>query len=505
MSRRRAAVALAALGTLPLAACGVQTNAEVVQGDRQAAEARQVREQQDAATVRSRRAALPTRPSGVLAVSTRTGTSMTAHAVEAIRDRGGLTTQTSVAPTDTGFADLCAGRVDLLQAGRRISAAEQAQCEANGLDVGRPITVGYATAVLVTRNGIDIGGDCLTIGGVRALLAQGSTVRNWQQIGFFDRRFAVALNRNSAGVLQALGVRALGRQLGGVALNQFRSDLQPVDTSSDVGAFVAGEDLLERLDRETAAYVRKQADTRRPAQSRAIRTAENAAARRVVAQIERENAARKRRNEAVGDAEALERRNAQRVAAAKRQARREQERVNRRELSRVGRQYRAEHLEAALSDGRLGLVSYPYYEAHADVLRPLEIDPRLRATAGSKPDCRFPSQDTISSLQYPLTIPIYVYGDKRIRQGAAARQLLKTLLDQNARLAAKSDVAGLSLSAIARTRRTLGLAATSGTTTGGGTTTTTTPTPTTPAPAAGGVPGIDSSGAAPGIGGEGTP
>ncbi|WP_210494668.1 hypothetical protein [Patulibacter sp. SYSU D01012] len=504
MSRRHAAAALAALSTLPFAACGVQTNAEVVQGDRQAAEARQVREQQDAATVRSRRAALPTRPDGVLAVSTRTSTSMTAHAVERIHRLGTLTTQTSVAPTDTGFADLCAGRVDLLQAGRRISAAEQAQCEANGLDVGRPVTVGYATAVLVTRNGTDIGGDCLTMGGVRALLGQGSTVRNWQQIGFFDRRFAAAINRNSAAVLQALGVRALSRQLGGVALNQFRSDLQALESSSDVGAFVAGEDLLERLDRETAAYVRRQADTRRAAQSRAIRNAEDAAARRVVAQIRRENRARERRKEAVGDPDALERRNAQRVNAAKREARREQDRINRRELARAGRQYRAEHLEAALSDGRLGLVSYPYYEAHADVLRPLEIDPRMRASAGSKPDCRFPSQDTIASLQYPLTIPLYIYGDKRIRQGAAAKQLLKVLLDRNAELAAQSDVAGLSLSAIARTRRALGLASTTTGTTAGGTSAPTT-TSTTPAPATGGVPGINSPSATPGIGGEATP
>ncbi|MGX6449574.1 substrate-binding domain-containing protein, partial [Patulibacter sp. S7RM1-6] len=451
--------------------------------------------------VRSRRAALPTRPDGRLAVSVRTDASISAAAAAKLREgRGDVDVDVTVEPTDQGFQNLCNGRVDLLQAGRRISAAEQAACEANGLDVGSPVVIGYGTSVLVTRNGTDIGGDCLTIGGVRALIARGSTVRNWQQIGFFDRSFAVGMNRNSVGVLQSLGIRALGRQLGGVAINQFRTDLQAFASNDEVGAFVTGQDELEELDRETAAYVRRQAATRRPAQSAAIRRAEAAAARRVVAQIERENAARKRRGQEVSDADALERRNAQRVSAAKRQARAAQERTNRRALNRLGRQYRAQHLDIALAAGRLGLVSYPYYEAHADVLRPLEIDPRLRATAGSKPDCRFPSQDTIASSEYPLTVPVYVYADARIRQGTAAKQLLGLVLDDNAELTGAADAAGLSLSAIERTRRRLGITAASSDDTAGSTGTTTTQT--TPSPGSGGVPGIDSSGSV-GVG-EGT-
>ena len=42
-------------------------------------------------------------------------------------------------------------------------------------------------------------------------------------------------------------------------------------------------------------------------------------------------------------------------------------------------------------------------------MRPLEIDPRTRAT-NKRPDCRFPSQQTIVNRTYPLILPVYLYG-----------------------------------------------------------------------------------------------
>ncbi len=143
-----------AVSALALSACGVNTSGDIVRDDRRAASEREQQIRQDAASAEARRGELPTRPAGTLAVSSRLPDSITARAAR----RSAATSSTvkyelQVADTDTGIKDFCAGRVDLLQLARTLTAAEQALCTANGLKVDKPMTIGYAVSVLVTRNG----------------------------------------------------------------------------------------------------------------------------------------------------------------------------------------------------------------------------------------------------------------------------------------------------------------------------------------------------------------
>jgi ABC-type phosphate transport system substrate-binding protein len=490
-SRRALPVTLLAVSALAATGCGVDTSADIVRDDQQAVSAREVREKQDAAAVASRRAALPTRDGDELAVSVRRAGTIVDNAVRSMRRTGSATTyRVTVNQPDEGFSDLCAGRTDLLQSARRITGAELAQCEANGLQVEQPMIVGYATSVLVTQNGQDIGGDCLTLGGVRSLLARGSRVSNWQQIGFGNHPFSVGALPTVDTVNLVLGTVALGRPVGTTVRADFRDDLETYSTENRLSRFVTNEDRLEALDAAQSAYEERLADQRRSASSTAVRRAEDAAARKVVAQIEVENRRRRAAKITVADPEALEARNLRRVNAAKRTARREAQRTVRASIRRAGTTYRQERLAAALAPGRLAVVSYPFYESHSDVLRPLEIDPRRRASGTGRPDCRFPSQQTIVNGTYPLTLPVYLYGDLRTMRGAAARGLLTRLLDRNASLARERNLAGLSANTITRYRRTFNLPAPSATSTDTGSAPVATPS--APAAPSGGIPGINS-------------
>lgn len=518
MSRSRHSVRLAflagsvALSAVALSACGVSTSDDLVQSDRQAAAERESQQRKDAASAEARHGDLPTRPPGTLAVSMRLPETITGRALSKVAESRRSTARydVQIAETDTGIKDLCAGRIDLIQTARSLTPAEKAACAANGLKVDKPVTIGYAVAVLVTRNGADIGGDCLTLGGVKALLSVNSTVTNWQQIGFGNHEFAVAGPPANGGVMQPIGRLALGFPIGQLSQGNLRGSMQVFTDSDDIGAFIAGTDRQEVLDRQVRTYTRRVTIERQSADANAVARAEREAARVVVARINAENRRRARRGESVADPEALAARNAKRVEDAKRKAGAEQRAINRRALNRLTREYRTEQMPSYLGDGRLAVVGYPYYEAHSDVLRPLEIDPRTRSAAGSRPDCRFPSQHTIANGSYPLTLPIYLYGDTRTLRGDLARPVLRTILDHNAELSRMNDLAGLSVAAVKKTRDQLNVGtdstqdSSSGTITASPsspspaspTSTTTSPSP-APPPAPGGIPGVDAPQASP--------
>ncbi|MBF6620882.1 MAG: hypothetical protein ITG02_11715 [Patulibacter sp.] len=491
-----------ALSAVTLSACGVSTSDTIVQDDRRAAADRENQQRADATAAEARHGELPTRPPGTIAVGMRVAESVTGRAIaRTAATSSPVKYDVQVAETNTGIQDLCAGRIDLLQTARKLSAAEHAACAANGLQVEKPMIIGYAVAVLVTRNGTDIGGDCLTLGGVKSLLATSSTVTNWQQIGFANQEFAAGGPPASTAAMQPIGRLALGFPIGGLSQDNLRGSMQVFTDSDDIGAFIAGDDRQEVLDRQVRSYVRRVTLERRSADANAIARAEREAADAVVKKINAENRRRTARGESVADPEALEARNAKRVADAKRAAATKQRAANRRAISRLSREYRNEQLPSYQGDGRLAVVGYPYYEAHSDVLRPLEIDPRTKSAAGSRPDCRFPSQHTIADGSYPLTLPVYLYGDARTLRGELARPLLRTLLDDNAELTRMNDVAGLSAAAVSRTRRELGVGTgtspaptSSPSPASPSTTTATTP---APPPAPGGIPGVDAPQATP--------
>lgn len=497
-----------AISALALSGCGVNTSDSIAQSDRRAASERQTQERQTAETRAARRSELPTRPDGTVAVAVPSRTSIVGRA--AIRaDDADPTVEYDLQIADDIAAarDLCAGRVDLAQISRPLTKAELAVCASNGLSVGKPLTLGYTVAILVTRNGTDIGGDCLTLGSIQSLLAVNSTVVNWNQIGFGDYPFAVAGPPASSSVMTPITRLALRLPDRLASQSDLRTGMLTFTDQSDIGAFIAGTDRRDALNRHVRQYVRRLTTERRAAEAQAIARAEREAARRVVRKINAENRARAARGESVADPEALAARNAQRVAEAKRKAVAQQRAVNRREIQRLERKHRAEQLPSYLGDGRLAIVGYPYYEAHSDVLRPLEIDPRVRTAAGSKPDCRFPSQHSISNGSYPLALPVFLYGDTRTLRSTVVRPLLRSVLDNNAELTRVNDAAGLSPTAINDLRRNFGLEteSPSGTSTSPRNSVSptspvspiTTATSPAPSPAPGGVPGVDAPQATP--------
>lgn len=456
--RRALSAAIAVASVLAVTGCGISTDPEVIQADRAAADARETQARTQSQAVRERRAALPRRGADEVAVSVSSSGTAAAAAVRALKaDRTQVDFSVVTQPTEPGFADLCAGNVDVLQSSRRISPAELAGCKQNGLSVGAPVVLGYATAVLVTENGRDIGGDCLTLAALRSLLARGSTITSWRQIGFGSQGFAATAPPVTNPATAVVAAKAFGRPpAGGVTRNDFRGDLRTTRRYDALTDWVTNQDRLDQLDRETRAFERSLARRGRSADREAIRRAEATAARRVVREIAAENAERARRRQAVRDPEALERQNAARVEAAKRAARRP---VVRRIDARIAEgtlRFRRDRVGEVFASGRLGVVPYTFYELHSDVLRPLEIDPRT-AASDARPDCRFPSQQTIVNETYPLIQPVYLYGDFRVLRTSAVRVLLDRLLTENAALTRGEDLTGLSSAALVRARRGLGL------------------------------------------------
>lgn len=500
-ARRAVPAGLALALALTIAGCGVSSDPEMVRGEQAAAVARESEARQESLATTNRRNALPRRDANEVAVSVTSATSATGAAVDALEaDASSVNFTVDVQPTDQGFTDLCSGRVDLVQSSRRITAEELAQCDQNGLSVSRTVTLGYATAVLVTENGRDIGGDCLTLAAVKSMLAAGSTITNWRQIGFGTTGFSAAAPPATRPTTNVIGIKAFGRPVGQVTRNDFRGDLRTFGVYNDLSDWVTSQDRIQALDRETRAYNRSVARGRRRADVEAIRRAEAIAARAVVRQIEAENAARAKAKKSVANPEQLERDNAARVTTAKRRARAETVRRANATINAQTAKYRSERSGALFNTSRLGVVPYTFYELHSDVLRPLEIDPRTRAS-DKAPDCRFPSQQTIVNETYPLILPVYLYGDSRVLRTASVRVLLTRLLTDNAELTRGEDLTGLSNTALIRTRRTLGLPQLQETTTSadGRTTTTTQAAPTvtnaTPNLQPGEVPGINSTGA----------
>lgn len=506
-SIRRAGPALALVAASVLAGCGVNSDPETVQADRVRQEAREVQQRRETENIRNNRSALPRRDANAVALSVPTNGSATAGAARTLqRSNSSVRFTVNVQPTDQGFTDLCAGRVDLLQSSRRISSAELAQCDQNGLSVSRAVTIGYATAVIVTENGRDIGGDCLTLAAVKSMLARGSTISNWRQIGFGSQGFSAAAPPSTNAATNVVAIKAFQRPIGAVSRNDFRGDLRTFGDYNDLSDWVTSQDRIDALNRETRRYNRSIARQTRRSDIERIRRAEAIAARRVVREIRAENAERVRKKQAVRNPEALERQNAARVRAAKRRARLDTTRRNNARINEQTTVFRRDRLGQLFSSGRMGIVPYTFYELQSDVLRPLEIDPRTEAS-DRRPDCRFPSQQTIVNETYPLILPVYLYGDSRVLRTASVRVLLTELLRNNAALTRSEDLTGLSNTALIRTRRTLGLPQqveeTTTTTNEDGETTTTTSTtstqPTvtnaTPNLQPGEIPGVNSRGA----------
>ncbi|MEA2371033.1 MAG: phosphate transport system substrate-binding protein [Solirubrobacteraceae bacterium] len=414
ISRRRArhaAVPLAAcLGASVLGSCGVDT-AKVGAPDAGGS-----------LTPAASRPALPDRPPAEVDIDGGREALLTQAIVKQFSSHYATRVQLSLSGAEEqGFKDLCAGRIDIADATRAISAAETAACKANGLSVSAPITIGSDALVIATKNESDVGGDCISVGQVRDIFRSGSPVINWDQLSFDNLAIRATGRSPRTDIFDFFAYQVLGITSGATRA-EIRNDYLAQSSDDRVRAAVTqNAALASALDHQRVAAALR---TRQiAAEKRAfVSRAAIAADKRVLAQIaavNRENARRRVHVDAAKLIAANRRKDEQAKSAATASASRQFDL-----LLASGTPIGTDPaLTRTERPGVVGFFRFTYYEQFEDQLRPLEIDPTgtpktstngaavasTGASSKQQPDCVFPSRTTITNASYPLTRRIVLY------------------------------------------------------------------------------------------------
>jgi ABC-type phosphate transport system substrate-binding protein len=417
------------------------------------------------AAVSRRAASLPERSSGELAIAGEQQGSLSSNAVDAFRsDQNAIAASYSAVGATEGFARLCRGEIDLVDSARTISRAELAVCNANGLEIRTPIQIASDAIVLATRNESDVGGDCLTVADIASIYRRGSTIENWNQLGFDDLPLKAAGPDQDANAFSNFASQVLG-VTSGATLGDLRSDYRDHPSDDAIRRDIIGAADAERVPELVEQDIRRERRTLRSRRRVFVGHAVVRVRERVLREIRAENRRRARRKEAVSNPEALARRNLRRINRAKREAADRARRTFDRRFDALRIARSQELLGRARRNGVVGFVRFSFYEAYEDQLRPLELDPgaerdeavaaadkrardqgltppqRLPAVdeAGNRiPNCIFPSQLTITTGEYPLSRRILLYTSTRGLQRREVRAFLAYALRNAQSLATSS-------------------------------------------------------------------
>ncbi len=397
---------------------------------------------------------LPKRPSGVVAVDGQVQGSLTTRvSVDGLRVNFANTGE------DRAFRDLCAGRIDVADAARRITAAEQRACDRAGIALAPAIQVASDAVVVATRNESDVGGDCLRLSTVRDIFRAGSPIGSWDQVGFDPIPMRTTGRDQDANVFQFFAAEVLGIDPRTASLADLRSDYRVHRSDDEVRKDVTNESRIEAVRARYAPTIRRLEREAAARRRRELRDAAARARRRVLNRIAAENADRARRQVTLTTSQkrAIRTRNARRVRDAIIAA---QNRVLANfatpELTHQRRLLRS-RLNAAQLHGTVGYFRFSYYELYENLLRPLEIwDPATARqalknagveVAGDKgaprdavnpettPWCVFPSQITVTNGSYPLARPFLLYTTRIALRRAEVRSFLNTYVNNAQELA----------------------------------------------------------------------
>jgi hypothetical protein len=281
------------------------------------------------------------------------------------------------------FQDLCDGQTDIAMATSLPTASEISACAANGITLPtsangqvRPLQLAADAIVIATRNEDSVGGDCLRRTTVRHIFQAGSTIDNWSQVGFDDRRLVTTGRDANNDTFQLFANLVLGAS-GTATLSEARSDLVVHATDLQVLDQVEFGSRRLALTRAVAAALAKA--------KRRIRLAEAAAGTqanaRVLAEIARANAARAKSHKVLSPAQkaAIARANAIRDAVAKRTA---ESAAGTKLIRAITASVTAGRDFALGQIGDVGYFRFTYYELYEDKLRPMEIwDPIQEAAS----------------------------------------------------------------------------------------------------------------------------
>lgn len=397
-SKSLALVSLTALFALLVAGCGVNPGQAPDAAGSDGEQARYVPPESGDSPAQQ---AKPTqRLAGRIRISGKAQGSLTP---DLVRTYGGTTAITVDGQSENrAFQEFCAGRTDIVDSARPISASEYRRCIANGI---QPVQFQVASdaVVLAIKNETDVGTDCLAFAEVHNIFRAGSTINSWSQVGYGhnlggtadDPRLKVAGPDENSNVFGFFGQYVLGDPE--PTMLAFRSDYQAFPTDAGVRRAVVGSNrdyrAAQLYDQSRKVYqdiLDSLAENRR-----AVRDAQAEVAKGIEDERPPADQARDRRllERARENLENLERSlpEARRYVADNRAAIQRIEEVR----------------------GTLGLFRFSYYEAFEEQLRPMEIS---ASNDFARPECIFPSQATVTNATYPL-----------------ARQLLLTVNYRNMR------------------------------------------------------------------------
>jgi hypothetical protein len=382
--RARTAVAAAALGVVTSLAvatgCGVESNDT---GPDRTTASTFTTTTTNTATVRTTQTVtVPRRPDGTVAIDVLTGDPITAKAVRAFgRTSSDTIVQTSGTAADN-FAALCSGQVDVVTSNREPTSAELAVCKKYGLTLAAPMQTASEAIVLATKNGSDVGGDCITVRQARDIYKAGSTYDNWNQLGFDDLPLRTVGRDQDAASFQLFGQIVLG--IPEPTIGDLRADYLP--RSSDLGEreTVTGAAVYRAALRDIAAHTKKVKQENQKARTDYINAAIKRANDRALKVIDAVNE-RNRKRKIVVDVDALVKRNAEFVARVKRTAGAQAARRWDRRVNAELDAYAKRKLRNTGQRGFVGPFTFSYYGLFEDQLRPLEIDYGVPETKSSQP------------------------------------------------------------------------------------------------------------------------
>ncbi len=418
--RRHSSLVGVLLAVVVLSGCTGQAPAatDVVSDQQARAYERDVAEKERIAKAE---ADLPSRPSGVVDIDGSTRGSLTAGEATAYR-ASGSNTQVNVANNgeDQAFQELCAGSIDMVDSARPISRAEWDVCQSVGLDVVQ-FQIAAEAIVVALKSETDVGGDCLSVDQVRDIYRAGSPVVNWGQVGLSDVPLKVGGPNQDNNAFGFFGRYILDAPQ--PSLTNLRSDYSSFENDEGARLFVVGRHKDARL---AATYVNRSRHSAQIKQS--LVSAREALASTDLevraATAERAKGIRDKRSQADQDKD-IARLKAARVARKAARQHVSDVRAHYRRVSARTKAAEGAHQLVADYTGHVAYFRFSYYELFEDQLRPFEI---------TRPDgqrnCIFPSQQTITSGEYPFSRQLLITTTTRSLARREVNDFLKHYLSQ---------------------------------------------------------------------------
>lgn len=418
--RRTASVLLTLAVAGTLAACSEQPEQASDIVSRQQAQQVQ-RERQIAAQKQKAYNDLPSRPSGVIDIDGSTRGSLSG----VLRNRYvtvGSLNQVNLENRgeDAAFADLCAGKIDLVDSARPISEAEWDACQAVGLDVVQ-FQIASDAVVVATKNESDVGGDCLSTTQVQDIFRAGSPIVNWSDptLEFDDLPLHVGGPNPENNDFGFFGRYVLDSPE--PSMTDLRSDYRAFRNDDGARRYVVGRNRDYRLmSRFDGLNSRRQEIRRELVGARMERQA--AAEEFTLARAERAKGIRD------GRSSADQARDQRRLDAASARLAKARGKVTglTDELPGLDRRVgRAKAARARIEKvrGNVAYYRFTYYELYEEQLRPMEI-----TLPDQQRNCIFPSRDTVSSGDYPLARQLLLTTTTRSIKRTEVRDFLKFAL-----------------------------------------------------------------------------